>query len=327
MEKIRVAINGYGNLGRGAEACLANFPDMELAAVLTRRKPADALKIASDAPVVHVINAAEWVDKIDVMLLCGGSAKDLPEQGPEFARMFNTVDSFDNHAQIPQYMKKIDAAAKKGGKVGVISVGWDPGVFSLMRMYMGAFAPAGQTYSFWGEGVSQGHSDAARRVDGVIGAVQYSIPNIYAMERIRNGDMPTLTTREKHTRECFVVAAENADKTRIEKEIKTMPHYFAEYDTTVHFISLEELHEKHSSLPHGGNVIHTAKTNAGNAHALEFSLKLDSNPEFTASVMLAYARAAHRLYKSGERGARTAFDIAPKLIAAVAPDELVRNLL
>ncbi|MCL1844897.1 MAG: diaminopimelate dehydrogenase [Defluviitaleaceae bacterium] len=326
MQKIRVAINGYGNLGRGAEACLAQFPDMELAAVFTRRKPADALKIKT-APVVHVNDAADWTDKIDVMLLCGGSAKDLPEQGPQFSRMFNTVDSFDTHSKIPEYMAKIDASAKKGGKIGIVSIGWDPGIFSLMRMYMGAIAPAGQTYSFWGEGVSQGHSDAARRVDGVIGAVQYTRPLVSAMERIRNGEMPALATREKHTREVFVVAAETADKARIEREIKNMPNYFDEYETSVNFISLEELHEKHSALPHGGNVIHTAKTGAGNMQTLEFSLKLNSNPEFTASVMLAYARAAYRLHKSGESGARTAFDIPPKLIAADAPDELVRNLL
>lgn len=327
MEKIRIGINGYGNLGRGAQACLADCPDMELAAVFTRRQPADSLKIEANVPVVHVNDAGEWTDKIDVMLLCGGSAKDLPEQGPEFARMFNTVDSFDTHAKIPEYLAKMDAAAVKHGKIAIISIGWDPGLFSLMRLYMGGALPGGRTYSFWGKGVSQGHSDAVRRIDGVIGAVQYTIPIDNAMQRVRGGETPALATREKHTRECFVVAAENADKARIEREIKTMPHYFDEYDTTVNFISLEELHEKHGTLPHGGNVIHTAKTGAGSTHAIEFSLKLDSNPEFTASVMLAYARAAYRLASAGESGARTLFDIAPKLIAAESPDELVKNLL
>ncbi|MCL2355553.1 MAG: diaminopimelate dehydrogenase [Defluviitaleaceae bacterium] len=324
---IQVAINGYGNLGRGVETSLANFPDMELAAVFTRRKPADALKISSRVPVVNVNDAAKWTDKIDVMLLCGGSAMDLPEQGPEFAGMFNTVDSFDTHAKIPEYLAKIDAAANKSGKLSVVSIGWDPGLFSLMRMYMGAIMPNGLTYSFWGDGVSQGHSDAIRRVEGVIGAVQYTRPVADAMQRVRNGELPSLKLSEKHTRECFVVAAENADKERIANEIQTMKHYFDGYDTTVHFITLEELHENHSTLPHGGNVIHSAKTGASNAHALEFSLKLGSNPEFTASVMLAYARAAYRLNSAGETGGRTAFDIAPKFLAAGTPDEIVRGLL
>ena len=261
------------------------------------------------------------------MILCGGSANDLPEQGPEFAKIFNTVDSFDTHAKIPAYFKAVDASAKSAGKISIISIGWDPGLFSLMRLYAGAILPAGKTYTFWGKGVSQGHSDAIRGIEGVLDAVQYTIPVDSAMKKIRNGETPALTAREKHTRLCYVVAAENADKKRIEKEIKEMPNYFDEYDTTVNFISAAELKAAHGKLPHGGNVIHMGATGAGNNHAIEFSLKLDSNPEFTASVLLAYARAAYKLSAKGERGARTIFDIPPVLLSSSSAEELIKNLL
>ena len=326
-KKIRIAVCGYGNLGRGVESEILKNPDLELAAVFTRRKPAGSVKIKANAPVVHVDAAKDWKDKIDVMILCGGSANDLPEQGPEFAKIFNTVDSFDTHAKIPAYFKAVDASAKSAGKISIISIGWDPGLFSLMRLYAGAILPAGKTYTFWGKGVSQGHSDAIRGIEGVLDAVQYTIPVDSAMKKIRNGETPALTAREKHTRLCYVVAAENADKKRIEKEIKEMPNYFDEYDTTVNFISAAELKAAHGKLPHGGNVIHMGATGAGNNHAIEFSLKLDSNPEFTASVLLAYARAAYKLSAKGERGARTIFDIPPVLLSSSSAEELIKNLL
>lgn len=325
-KKIRIGICGYGNLGKGAETEISKNPDMELAAVFTRRKPAESLQIKTKAPVVHVDNAAEWKNKIDVMILCGGSANDLPKQGPEFAKIFNTVDSFDTHAKIPDYLEKMDRSAKSGGNISVISIGWDPGMFSLMRLYMGFIIPAGKTYTFWGKGVSQGHSDAVRGIKGVSDAIQYTVPVDSAMKRIRSGENPELSAREKHTRVCYVVAAEGADKERIEREIKEMPNYFDGYDTAVYFISAAELKANHNKLPHGGNVIRMGTTGCGNRHAIEFSLKLDSNPEFTASVLLAYARAAHKLRKKGETGARTIFDIPPVLLSAEA-DEAVKNLL
>jgi len=325
--KIRIGICGYGNLGRGVESEAAKNPDMELAAVFTRRKPAESLQIKARVPVVHIDNAAGWKDKIDVMILCGGSANDLPAQGPELAKTFNTVDSFDTHAKIPGYFSAVDRSAKSGGNLSIVSIGWDPGLFSLMRLYMGSVIGDGKTYTFWGKGVSQGHSDAIRGIEGVVDAVQYTIPEGSAMERIRNGERPELSTREKHTRLCYTVAAKDADKARIEREIKEMPNYFDEYDTTVHFISAEELKANHGKLPHGGNVIHIGATGAGNSHVMEFSLKLDSNPEFTASVLLAYARAAYKMSGKGECGARTIFDIPPGLLSPLGAEDIVKNLL
>ena len=325
--KIKVGICGYGNLGRGVEAEIAKNPDMELVAVFTRRKPVDSLQIKTSVPVVHIDDAEVWKDKIDVMILCGGSANDLPIQGPKFAKIFNTVDSFDTHAKIPEYFKALDDSAKSGNNISIISIGWDPGMFSLMRLYMDSILRAGQTYTFWGKGVSQGHSEAIRGIKGVIGATQYTIPVDSVIERIRNGEKPELTTREKHTRLCYVVADEDADKIQIEREIKEMPNYFDEYDTTVCFISADELKADHAGLPHGGNVIHMGTTGDGNNHTIEFSLKLASNPEFTASVLLAYARAAYKLSQKGECGARTIFDIPATLLSSLSTEKLLRDLL
>ncbi len=324
---IRIGVCGYGNLGRGVESEISKNPDMKLTAVFTRRRPVDELKIKADVPIIHTDSASEWKDKIDVMILCGGSAKDLPGQGPGFAKIFNTVDSYDTHAKIPEYFGDMDSAAKAGGNVAVISAGWDPGLFSLMRLYMGAVIPAGSTYSFWGSGVSQGHSQAIRGIAGVTDAIQYTLPVESAMEKIRRGENPTLTAREKHTRLCYVAAAEGADLKRIEKEIKEMPYYFNEYDTTVNFITLDELKAQHSKLPHGGNVIHMGTTGADNRHVLEFSLKLDSNPEFTSSVLLMYARAAYKLSAKGESGARTVFDIPPSMVTPVDVMDAVKSLM
>jgi len=326
-KKIKIGICGYGNLGRGVETEIIKHPDMELAAVFTRRKPAASLQIKANVPVVHTDNVAEWKGKIDVMVLCGGSAHDLPEQGPLFARTFNTVDSYDTHARIPDYFKAVDSSAKSGNNISIISIGWDPGLFSLMRLYMGSIIQDGKTYTFWGKGVSQGHSDAIRQIKGVADAIQYTIPVESAIEKIRKGEKPNLTTREKHTRLCYVVVAEGADRDRIEREIKGMPDYFSDYDTTVNFISQNELKANHGTLPHGGNVIHMGTTGSGNNHIMEFSLKLDTNPEFTASVLLAYARAAYKLSVKGERGARTIFDIPPVLLSRVDADEVIKNLL
>jgi len=325
--KIRVGICGYGNLGRGVEAGIAHNSDMELVAVFTRRRPTESLKIKANVPVVHVDDVADWVGKIDVMILCGGSAKDLPEQTPELAKLFNTVDSFDTHARIPEYFAAVDRVARASGTVSIVSVGWDPGLFSLMRLYMSAVLPSGATHTFWGKGVSQGHSDAVRRVDGVADAVQYTIPIESAVERVKRGEVAEFTAREKHERVCFVVAEAGADLARIEREIKEMPHYFADYDTTVNFISTEELRANHGKLMHGGRVIHSGETSVGNAQVVEFSLELGSNPEFTASVLLAYARAAARLAGSGEVGARTVFDVPPALVAQASWEDLVRELL
>jgi len=325
-EKIQIGIVGYGNLGRGVAAAVERTPDMELTAVFTRRNPAE-LSGPDGVAVRHVSEADAYRDRIDVMILCGGSATDLPEQGPRFARLFNTVDSFDTHAKIPEYFEQVDAAAKAAGRVAVISPGWDPGLFSLNRLIMEAVLPDGKEYTFWGKGVSQGHSDAIRRLEGVKNAVQYTIPVEEAIERIRAGETPELSTREKHIRECFVVPHEGADLARIERDIVTMPHYFADYHTIVHFIDEEELRAKHSAMPHGGFVIRSGVTGRGTRQIVEFSLKLGSNPEFTASVLTAYARAAHRLHKEGATGAKTVFDIAPSYLSLRSPEELRKELL
>ena len=326
---IRVGIYGYGNLGRGVECAIKQNPDMELVAVFTRRSP-ESVHIKTDGvKVLHADMLSDMKDEIDVLILCGGSASDLPLQTPEMAKIYNVVDSFDTHAKIPEHFENVDKAAKESGKVAIISVGWDPGLFSLNRMYAGAVLPDGKDYTFWGKGVSQGHSDAIRRIDGVIDAKQYTIPVENALEKVRSGQNPDLTTRQKHIRECFVVADENADKERIENEIKTMPNYFADYDTIVHFITKEELDRDHSGIPHGGFVIRSGRTGfeGEHNHIIEYSLKLDSNPEFTASVIVAYARAAYRLNQKGEVGCRTVLDIAPSLLSIKTPAELRKELL
>ena len=325
---MRIGIIGYGNLGRGVECAIKQNPDMELAAVFTRRSPESVSILTKEAVVCSVEDVEQWKDKIDVMILCGGSATDLPVQTPRFAEMFNVVDSFDTHARIPEHFNNVDAAAKKSGHIGIISVGWDPGMFSLNRMYANAILPYGKDYTFWGKGVSQGHSDAIRRIEGVKNAIQYTVPIEDAVEQVRNGNEPELTTRQKHLRECYVVPEEGADKAAIEMAIKTMPNYFSDYDTTVTFITEEELKADHSKMPHGGFVIRTGETGCeGNKHVIEYSLKLDSNPEFTGSVLVAYARAAHRLSVKGESGARSVFDIAPAMLSQMTPEELRAKML
>lgn len=326
---IRIGILGYGNLGRGVECAIKHNPDLELTAVFTRRDPASVKILTETAKVYHVDEAVKMKDDIDVMILCGGSATDLPVQTPEFAKYFNVVDSFDTHARIPEHFAAVDKAAKENGKTALISAGWDPGMFSLNRLYANAIMPAGKDYTFWGKGVSQGHSDAVRRIEGVADARQYTIPVEKALESVRNGENPELTTREKHTREVFVVAKEGADKAKIENEIKTMPNYFDEYDTTVHFISEEEMKRDHAGLPHGGFVIRTGKTgwNDEHDHVIEYSLKLDSNPEFTSSVIAAYARAVYRMNKEGQIGCKTVFDVAPAYLSAQSPEELRAHML
>lgn len=318
---IRIGIYGYGNLGRGAELAVKHAPDMELAAVFTRRDPASVRTADPAVPVVPADEAAQWRDRIDVMILCGGSATDLPRQTPVLARSFTVVDSFDTHAQIPAHFAAVDAAARESGTLGIISVGWDPGLFSLMRAYGAAVLPEGKAYTFWGRGVSQGHSDAIRRIDGVLDARQYTVPVPQALDAVRRGEQPELTVRQKHTRECFVVAAEGADRERIRREIVTMPNYFDEYDTTVHFVTAEELRRDHAGLPHGGTVIRTGVTGADGEHRerIEYSLSLDSNPEFTAGVLTAYARAAYRLHAEGAVGCRTVLDIPPALLLPEDP--------
>ena len=326
---IRIGIYGYGNLGRGVENAIRQNPDMTLRAVFTRRDPA-SLKIQTPtAEVLHVDRAPEMADEIDVMILCGGSATDLPEQTPAMARIFNVVDSFDTHAKIPTHFANVDAAAKESGKVAAISVGWDPGLFSIARMYSGAILPDGKDYTFWGRGVSQGHSDAIRRIEGVLDAKQYTIPVEAALEAVRSGSNPELTVRQKHTRECYVVAKEGADLAWIENEIKTMPNYFADYDTTVHFITKEELDRDHSGIPHGGKVIRCGKSGANlqNSHLIEYSLKLDSNPEFTSSVLVAYARAVYRMSLEGGKGCKTVLDIPPAYLSPKSAEELYKELL
>ncbi len=328
MEKIRIGIVGYGNIGRGVELAVARNEDMELKAVFTRRDPFSVKIHTKGAAVKHMDDMLSMKDEIDVMMLCGGSATDLPVMGPQIAADFNTIDSFDTHARIPEYFENVDKAAKAGKKIGIISVGWDPGMFSLNRLYAESVLPQGSTYTFWGKGVSQGHSDAIRRVQGVKNGIQYTVPIEAAVERVRSGSEPELTTREKHLRECYVVPEEGADLKAIENAIKTMPNYFDEYDTTVTFITEEELKEKHHKMSHGGFVIRSGDTGEeGNQHIIEYSLKLDSNPEFTASVLICYARAAYRLSKAGESGARTVFDIAPALLSAKTAEELRAGLL
>lgn len=326
MQRTRIGIVGYGNLGRGTEDAVRRQEDMELVAVFTRRDP-EHVKTASGVPVVRVDEADAWRDRIDVMILCGGSATDLPEQGPAFAAKFHTVDSFDTHARIPEYFGAVDAAARASGHVSVISAGWDPGLFSLNRLLFEAVLPRGETYTFWGKGVSQGHSDAIRRVPGVKAGVQYTIPKEEAVNRVRAGERPQLSTRDKHLRECFVVAEEGADKARIERDIVTMPHYFADYDTVVHFIDEEELRRNHSAMPHGGVVLRSGQTGEDTGQLMEFSLRLGSNPEFTASVLVACARAVHRFAREGVTGAKTMFDIPFAYLSPKSPEELRAELL
>ena len=326
---MKIGILGYGNLGRGVECAIKQNPDMELAAVFTRRAPETVSILTESAAVCSVDDIAQWKDKIDVMILCGGSATDLPVQTPEYAKMFNVVDSFDTHARIPEHFANVDASAKESGHVGIISVGWDPGLFSLTRAYADAILPEGKVYTFWGKGVSQGHSDAIRRVPGVKNAIQYTIPVAEAVEEVRSGIQPDLTTRQKHLRECFVVAEDGADLAAIESAIVSMPHYFSDYDTTVHFISEEELKTNHSAMAHGGFVIRTGKTGLEQQHnhVIEFSLKLDSNPEFTANVLVAYARAAVRLSDNGDFGAKSVLDIPPALLSPKSGEALRKELL
>ncbi len=326
---IRLGILGYGNLGRGVESAVEQNPDMELVAVFTRRAPEDLKINSKTAKVLHISELANWSDKIDVLILCGGSAKDLPTQTPECANLFNVVDSFDTHARIPEHFENVDKTAKNGNKVAIISVGWDPGLFSLNRLYASAILPEGNDYTFWGRGVSQGHSDAIRRVEGVKNAKQYTVPVEKALAAVKNCENPTLTTKEKHTRECYVVLEEGADAKRVEDEIVNMPNYFADYDTTVNFISEQELLEQHSGIPHGGFVIRTGKTgfNKEHNHVIEYSLKLDSNPEFTSSVLVAYARAAYKLSKAGQSGCKTVFDIPPAYLSPKSNEELRKSML
>ena len=328
MSKIRIGIVGYGNIGRGVEQAIKRNEDMELAAVFTRRDPVSVKVATEGAKVVHMDDMLSMKGDVDVMVLCGGSATDLPVMGPEIAANFNTIDSFDTHAKIPEYFANVDKAAKEGNNISIISVGWDPGMFSLNRLYAESILVQGSTYTFWGKGVSQGHSDAIRRIPGVKNAIQYTVPVDEAVDQVRSGSEPKLTTRDKHTRECYVVAQEGANKAEIENAIKTMPNYFDEYNTTVHFISEEELKRDHSKMPHGGFVIRTGETGEeGNKHVIEYSLKLDSNPEFTASVLIDYARAAYRLNQKGENGARSVFDIAPALLSMKTPEQLRKEIL
>ena len=326
---IRIGILGYGNLGRGVECAVKQNEDMELAAVFTRRDPDSVQILTQNTPVYSIQEILDHKNEIDVLIICGGSATDLPVQTPEYVRDFNVVDSFDTHAKIPQHFANVDKAAKESGKIGMISIGWDPGMFSLNRVYANAILPDGKDETFWGKGVSQGHSDAIRRIDGVADARQYTIPVPSSLEAVRNGQALELSAREKHTRECFVVAKEGADTGRIEKEIKEMPNYFADYDTTVHFISQEELNQNHSGSPHGGFVIRNGKTgwNGEHGHVIEYSLKLDSNPEFTSCVLVAYARAAYRMNLEGMSGCKTAFDVAPCYLCRQSNEELRAQML
>ena len=326
---MKIGILGYGNLGRGVEAAIRQNDDMELTAVFTRRNPADLKIMTEGVPVYSADDAATHADEVDVLILCGGSATDLPEQTPEYAKYFNVVDSFDTHAKIPEHFANVDAAAKENGHTALISCGWDPGMFSLNRLYANAVLPEGKDYTFWGKGVSQGHSDAIRRVEGVKDGKQYTIPIDSALDAVRSGSNPELTTREKHLRECFVVPEDGADLAKIEETIKNMPNYFSDYDTIVHFITEEELKANHSGIPHGGFVFRTGKTgiNKEHNHIIEYSLKLDSNPEFTASVIIAYARAINRLHNEGVSGAKTVFDIAPAYLSPLSGEELRAHLL
>lgn len=326
---MKIAVLGYGNLGRGIECAAKHNEDIELKYVFTRRDPSSVKILTEGAQVVSVKDIEKYKDEIDVLIICGGSATDLPVMTPEYAKMFNVIDSFDTHARIPEHFANVDKAAKDSDHIAMISVGWDPGMFSLNRVYADAVLPGGSDYTFWGRGVSQGHSDAIRRIDGVLDARQYTVPVPEALEKVRNGENPVLSTGEKHTRECWVVAAPDADKARIEKEIKEMPNYFADYKTTVNFISQEELDRDHKGIPHGGSVIRTGKTgwNDENSHVIEYSLKLDSNPEFTSSVLLAYARAAYRMYSEGIRGCKTVLDIPPAYLSNKSAEELRAHML
>ncbi len=325
----RIGILGYGNLGRGVECAIRQNADMELSAVFTRRDPENVSILTEGVAVCPLAKVMEWKDKIDVIILCGGSATDLPQQTPEYAKYFHVVDSFDTHARIPEHFANVDLTAKESGHIAIISAGWDPGMFSLNRLYAGAILPEGRDYTFWGRGVSQGHSDAIRRVEGVKNAKQYTVPVKEALDAVRAGENPELTTRQKHTRECFVVLKEGADAAKVEEEIKSMPNYFADYDTTVHFISEEELLKNHSGIPHGGFVIRSGVTGweKENRHVIEYQLKLDSNPEFTSSVLVACARAAHRLAREGGAGAKTLFDLPPAYLSAMSGEELRAKLL
>lgn len=323
---IKLGILGYGNLGRGVENAMKFNKDMELCAIFTRRNP-ETVKVNSNTPVVSVNDIEQWKDKLDVLIICGGSATDLPVQTPKYAELFNVIDSFDTHARIPEHFANVDKAAKKSNKVAIISLGWDPGMFSLNRLFGNVLLPNGKDYTFWGKGISQGHSDAIRRIKGVKNAKQYTIPVEEALKSVRNGENPELTTRQKHTRECFVVLEEGADPKQIEHEIVTMPNYFSDYDTTVHFITEEELVKNHSGIPHGGFVIRTGETSVGTKHVIEYSLKLDSNPEFTSSVLVAYARACYKLNKEGQSGCKTIFDIAPAYLINKTNEELISTML
>ena len=326
-EKIRIAIAGYGNLGRGTEAAIEQSTDMTLVGIYTRRDPAGVKPLGADVKVRSLDTIDEHREEIDVLILCGGSKNDLPEQGPQLAAQFNTVDSFDTHARIPEYFAAVDEAARRGGNVALISVGWDPGLFSINRLFGEAVLPHGETYTFWGKGLSQGHSDAVRRVPGVRGAVQYTVPSEEAIAQVRSGSRPVLTTRQKHTRECFVVLEEGADPDAVKQAIVTMPDYFADYDTTVTFVSEETLRRDHAAMPHGGFVIRSGESRAGEKQVIEYSLTLESNPAFTSSVLVAYARAAYRMSKAGKSGARTVFDVAPGLLSPRSPEALRRDLL
>ncbi|HCW52665.1 MAG TPA: diaminopimelate dehydrogenase [Clostridium sp.] len=322
--KTKIGILGYGNLGKGVINSLKQNDDMELVAVFTRR---DGLVMEDGSKAIHISKIEEYKDKIDVMILCGGSATDLPKQTPKIAEMFNTVDSFDTHAKIPEYFENVDKVAKNAGTLSIISVGWDPGLFSLNRLYANAILPQGNDYTFWGKGVSQGHSDAIRRIEGVKDAKQYTVPKEEALSKVRNGENPELTTRDKHLRVCYVVLEEGADSSKVEEAIKTMPNYFSDYDTEVNFISEEELKKNHSGMPHGGFVIRTGVTGNANKEKIEFSLDLDSNPEFTANVLTAYARAINKMSKEGRTGACTVFDIPPAYLSSKSPAELRKELL
>lgn len=326
-KQIRIAIAGYGNLGRGVEAAIEKNPDMTLVGIFSRRDPARLQPLRAGTPVHRLESLAAHGEAIDVLILCGGSKDDLPAQGPQLAALFNTVDSFDTHARIPEYFAAVDAPARANGKTALISIGWDPGLFSLNRLYGEALLPDGATYTFWGKGLSQGHSDAVRRVPGVKAGVQYTLPSPQAIERVRAGERPQLSTRDKHTRECFVVLEEDADAAAVERAIVTMPDYFADYDTSVNFIDEATLMRDHRRMPHGGFVIRSGNTSAGHAQVIEYSLQLESNPEFTASVLVAYARAAYRLNRQGQCGAMTAFDVAPGLLSIKSPAQLREELL
>ena len=326
MNKIRIAIAGYGNLGKGVESQITKNEDMELICIFTRRDP-HIIQNISKVPVIHESKMENWKDKIDVVILCGGSATDLPMQGPKYARCYNTVCSFDTHAKAYEYYKSMDKAAQEGDKIAMTSIGWDPGLFSHIRLLINSILPESKTYTFWGTGISQGHSDAIRRIDGVIDARQYTIPVDESIEKIRNGEIPNFSARQMHTRLCYVAAEENADKGKIEEQIKNMPNYFDEYDTTVKFISLEELQKNHSKMPHGGIVIGNGKTSDKTNQIVEFSLKLDSNPEFTASVLIAYARATYKMWKEGQIGYKNFSDVPLKYLSNMDYEEIIKNIL